>query len=105
MEAAVVQNGDRIWVKNGQIHFANRMYDTKNLQEIVVQVSDLTFVEDTVRLLLIFDNGAFIVPSMHPSYDGLFEKINRLVKIDSAAYLRAMNCDIDCEFVIFDKTA
>ena len=27
MEAAVVQNGDRIWVKNGQIHFANRMYD------------------------------------------------------------------------------
>lgn len=39
MEAAVVQNGDRIWVKNGQIHFANRMYDTKNLQKIVVQVS------------------------------------------------------------------
>ena len=105
MDAAVVQNGDRIWVKNGRIHFSGRVYDSKDLRKIIVQVSDLTFIDDTVRLLLIFDEGALIVPSMHPSYDGLFEKINRLVKIDNEAYLRAMNCDIDCEFVIFDKTA
>ena len=103
METTVVSAGDRIWVKNGMIHTSNGVYDTEKLLKLIVQVSDLTFVDDTVRLMMIFENGTLIVPSMHPCYDGLFEKLNKRVKIDNSAYLKAMNCDIDCEFVIFER--
>lgn len=103
METKVVTNNEKIWVKNGQIHLGNEIYESQRLDKVIVQVSDLTFLEDTVRLMLAFDNGVLIIPSMHPSYDGLFEKLNKLVKIDNNAYLRAMNCDVECDFVIFER--
>lgn len=103
MESRIVSNGEKIWVKNGQIHLSGEVYEAEKLKKVIVQVSDLTFLEDTVRLMLVFENGVLIVPSMHPSYDGLFEKLNKLVKIDNNVYLKAMNCDVECDFVIFER--
>lgn len=103
MESKVVLGNEKVWVKNGQIHLGGEIYDVEKLQKIVVQVSDLTFLEDTVRLMLAFETRVLIIPSMHSSYDGLFEKLNKLIKIDNDAYLRAMNCDVECDFVIYER--
>ena len=103
METKVVTAAEKLWIKNGQIHVGHGVYDTENLQKVIVQISDLTFVEDTVRLMMIFDNGTLIVPSMHPFYDTLFEKLIKLIKIDNEAYLRAMNCERTCDFTIFER--
>lgn len=101
MEVKIVGAGERLWFKNKVIHCGEEEFDLRQLRRILVQVSDLSFVDDTVRLYLDFGEAALIVPSMHKSYDMLFEKLTKSLKLDDDAYLRAMNCDRNCEFEIY----
>lgn len=105
MEARTPINTERVWVKNKIVHCGEEEYPISHLKRIVVQVSDLSFVKDTVRLYLDFGEAALAVPSMHNSYDSLFEHLGKCVRIDDDAYLRAMNCDHTCDFVIYEKKA
>ena len=103
MNTKTPNNSERVWVKNQVVHCGDDEYPISELRRIVVQVSDLSFVKDTVRLYLDFGESALIIPSMHSSYDTLFEHLGKCVRIDDDAYLRAMNCDYTCDFVIFER--
>lgn len=94
---------ERLWFKNKIIHCGSDAFDLTRLQKILVQVSDLSFVDDTVRLNLDFGDTALIVPSYHKSYDILFEKLSKSLPLDEDTYVRAMNCDRCCDFTIFQK--
>ena len=101
MKVRNVGLSERLWFKNKIIHCGDEEFDLAALKRILVQVSDLSFVDDTVRLNLDFGDVSLIVPSMHKSYDMLFEKLSKSLKLDVEAYLRAMNCDRSCDFVIY----
>lgn len=105
MKTKTVLSSDKILMKNGIIHCDGQAYDLKNLERVLVQVSDLTFLSDTVRLVLIFKADTLIVPSLHPQYDMIFEKLIKAIHIDNDAYMRAMNCDVECEFELYRKGA
>lgn len=103
MRVRNVNLSERIWIKNKVIHCSDEEFDLAKLKSIVVQVSDLSFVNDTVRLNMDFGDVILIVPSLHKSYDMLFEKLSKCLKLDDEAYLRAMNCDISCDFTIYEQ--
>lgn len=101
--ALLLTGADELRLKDGAVYAGGKEYRLGELKRAVIQVSDLTFIEDTLRLMLEFENGTLIIPSMHPSFDDFMEKFTSAVRIDNEAYLRAMGCERTLDFVIFGE--
>lgn len=106
MSIITIQTQENIAFKNNIFIFegqnTNKAFKLNVLRKCSVITTELGPVEDDFALALFFGNEALIVPSEHKAYKALYEALSVLLQLDYKAYINAMSCTENAEFLLWE---
>lgn len=97
-------NDEKIFIENKNVICGEATLPISSLSEVILQVSDLSIAPDPVRLMLVFDSCTFIVSPANMHYDKFFDELGESVALDRDAFLRAMDCPVNCDFTLYRRS-
>lgn len=108
MQLTTVKPNESIVFSNNKIVFYMESgelnsHATSNINKISILTNDTGPIEDDMAIAIFFDKIALVVPSEHPSYDGIYDSISENFAIDYEQVIKSMTCTENAEFILFQR--